>query len=126
MTLSWVRLETGFPDNPKVLALVGRKQYRAAFVYACSLAWSGRHETDGHIPRAALPFMHATKVDAKALVEAALWGVTDDGWVIPDFAEYQITNVSAADRANAAKYAACQRWHSQPCSKCAPPDPEAN
>jgi hypothetical protein len=38
MGLPWVRLDTQFPSNPKVLELAATKQHKAAFVYLCSLA----------------------------------------------------------------------------------------
>lgn len=127
MSLPWVRLDTGFPDNPKVLELLSAGKHKAVVVYVCSLAWAGRHDTKGRVPKAALPFLHGTKRDADALVKARLWDATADGsgWVVHDFEDYQITNVSQSDRSNAAKIAACKRWHSQPCSKCSPVDVEA-
>ena len=124
MGLPWVRLDTGFPDNPKVLELLDRGKHRALVAYVCSMAWAGRQETRGLIPRSALPFLHATKREAAELVRARLWDETDQGWSIHDFGEYQLTNVTQAQRHNAAVIAACKRWHAQPCSDCSPVDPE--
>lgn len=126
MALPWVRLDTGFPDNPKVLRLIGQNQYRAVVAYVSALAWSGRQETAGRIPKAALPFLHATKRDAAMLVSCGLWDETPDGWAIHDFEDYQVTNVTQGHRINAAKIAACTRWHTQPCTKCSPVDTEAS
>ena len=71
MAMPWVRLDTGLPDHPKILALIQGKKQRAALVYVFSLAYSGRHETDGFVPKMALPFLHATTADANADAAAA-------------------------------------------------------
>jgi len=38
MGLPWVRLDTNFGSNPKILYLIEDKKYRAAFVYITGLA----------------------------------------------------------------------------------------
>ena len=98
MILPWVRLDTNFPDNPKILRLIKNSGKGSGFTYLCSLAYSGRHQTDGLIPEAALPSIHATKRDIKAIVEAGLWVKTDDGFLIPDWAEYQPTKATIEAR----------------------------
>jgi hypothetical protein len=65
--MPWVRLDTGLPDHPKILALIAAKKQRAALVYVFGLAYSGRHETDGFVPKMALPFLHASTADANAV-----------------------------------------------------------
>lgn len=81
--------------------------------------------THGFIPRSALPFIHGDAKDAQELVAERLWIPSKTGWDIHGYAEYQITNVTQAQRHNAAVIAACKRWHSQPCSECSPVDMEA-
>lgn len=118
MTLPWVRLETGFPSNVKVLRLVDAGRHRAALVYVCSLAWCGAQETDGYVPRSALPYLHGTRKDAGHLLEVGLWQECGDGYLIPDWSQYQVTKeVSNARRAEA-RAMACRRWHPQPCARC--------
>ncbi len=73
MGLPWVRLDTQFPSNPKVLELTSSNRWRAAFVYLTGLAYCGQHGTDGYLPEASLPFIHATKRDADELVKVGLW-----------------------------------------------------
>ena len=118
MTLPWVRLETSFPTNHKVLTLTGAGKYRAGFVYVCGLAYCGANETDGYIRRTALPFIHGRPADARDLVAVGLWAPMGDGWVVPDWAEYQMTkDHNEATRARA-KRAICERWqrHGHPCT----------
>lgn len=126
MSLPWVRLDTTIGDNPKILALVQKNKHRAALAYVLSLAYSGRHELSGFVPKGALPILHAAPSDARLLIEARLWHEVDGGWEINDFDEYQITNVTQEHRSNAAKIGACRRWHTQPCAKCSPADQEAS
>lgn len=111
MGLPWVRLDTQFPSNPKILALVEDKKYRAAFVYVSALAYAGAHGTDGFLPAASLPFMHATKADAKALVEVGLWLECVGGWEINGYAEFQPSNAETQERKKRAQAAAMRRWH---------------
>lgn len=118
MAIPWVRLDTGFPDNPKVLELLARKRPTAVVAFICGIAWCGRQETAGAIPRTALPFLHATKRDAADLVSVRLWLPTEIGWQVKDFDEYQQTNVTSADRSRAGRKASCKRWHPQPCTQC--------
>ena len=92
MGLPWVRLDTQFPSNPKILYLMEDKKYRAAFAWMASLAYSGAHGTDGFIPYSALPCLHASKVDAKALVEVGLWLECIGGWEINSWSEMQQSN----------------------------------
>ena len=53
--LKWVRLDTAFPDNQKVLHLVEDNAWRAIANYTFGLAYSGRQGNDGFIPKPALP-----------------------------------------------------------------------
>lgn len=113
MGLQWVRLDTAIARNHKVLDLVSMREGRStAFVYTCLLAHCGEQETDGFIPRSALPFCHAKPMDMKRLVQVGL--VTIDpgggGWNIPDWAEYQPTSDVSAARSKRARDAANTRW----------------
>lgn len=115
MGLPWVRLDSQFPSHPKILALIEEKKFRAAFVWTTSLAYAGAHGTDGFIPTGALPFLHAAKADAKALVEVGLWLECVGGWEINSWAEFQPSNAETQERKkraqDAARRAAHARWH---------------
>lgn len=110
MGLPWVRLDTQFPSNPKVLDLIGRKQQPAAFAYLCSLAYSGMHGTDGFIPESALPFIHATKAIANQLVSVGLWYPAPGGWGINGWDEFQVSDEEAKKRRERAQRGAAKRW----------------
>lgn len=113
MALSWVRLDTGLPDHPKILALLGGKKHRAVIAYTFGLAYSGRHELDGFIPEQALPFIHASRSDALALCEVGLWHVRPGGWEINSWDEHQPSSEESARRKEKARLAAMKRWHSE-------------
>lgn len=116
MGLPWFRLDTNLPTHDKILALLenGPKGKSAAFVYVCSMAYAAGHETDGFIRRAALPFIHATTVDARLLAEARLWDVVEGGWNVHNFTDRQRTaetsKAISVARAAAGKSGAQKRW----------------
>lgn len=110
MSLPWVRLDTGFPMNPKVLALVEDKKWRPIVAYISGLAYAGQQGTDGFIPVGALTFIHATTKDAEALVEAGLWRMCPGGWDVNGWAEFQPSNQESQDRKKRAQEAAAARW----------------
>ena len=98
MGLPWVRLDTQMPTNPKVLELVVAKRKDTAFVYVCSLGYAGQHGTDGFIPQAALPFIHATRKDAVLLVRVGLWIPAPGGWLVNGWDEFQVSDEAARKR----------------------------
>jgi hypothetical protein len=110
MGLPWVRLDTQFPQNPKVLALTAAGKWRAAFVYVAGLAYAGQHGTDGYLADYCLPFIHARKADAVDLVKAELWHDDVGGWRINDYDEFQMSDDAAKARSDKARKAAQKRW----------------
>lgn len=120
VALPWVRLDTSFPMNPKLLAMLGEKDgYRAATVYLCGLAYSGLHGTDGFITGAALPFVHGRKTDADRLVRYGFWHSVSGGWQTNDWAEFQQTTGETRERRERSREwsarANCVRWHGKGC-----------
>ena len=119
MGLPWVRFDTQFASNPKVLRLVSDKKWRALTVYVCGLGYCGVHGTDGFVPTGALPFLHATKPDARALVDVGMWLTRPGGWQIKDWDQYQQSDAETQQRkanlTRAAVKANCVRWHGAAC-----------
>lgn len=120
MALPWVRVDANIAMHDKILDLLERRNGRAiAFSYICAIAYSGANGTDGHIPFRALPFIHASKKDAEALVEVELFDPHATGWTIRNYGERQqlqkvTSNVRAAQSAGAQK-ANCIRHHGKEC-----------
>ena len=111
MALPWVRLDTGFPMNPKVLALVEDKKWQSICVYIAGLAYSGQQGTDGFLPSSSLVFMHGTKKHADDLVNVGLWVPHQGGYDINDWKEYQLSSEEHEDRRSRARAAAEIRWN---------------
>lgn len=116
MPLPWVRLDTSMPDNPKVLRLIGshREGATAAFVWLCSIAYAGKHGTDGFIERIALTRVNGKPIHARLLVEHQFWKDEGVGWSIHDYAEFQESTEETQKRSQRAREAALARWHPDP------------
>lgn len=112
MGLPWIRLDTSITDHPKILQLIADKNHKSALVYLFSLAYAGRHETDGWIPATALPFLHATTTDARNLCSAQLWIAGTGGWEINGWRDFQVTSDEHKARKERAKANAIKRWKS--------------
>ena len=111
MPLPWVRLVTSFASNPKLLAMLLEKDgHRAAFVYLCSLGYSGAHGTDGFLIHECLPFIHGRQADAERLVRHGFWRVQPGGWLIHGWDEFQESNAETQSRRARAQAAAMARW----------------
>jgi hypothetical protein len=111
LPLPWVRLDTAFPYNPKLLAMIAERDgHRAGLVYVCSLGYSGAHGTDGFIPSEALPFIHGRPADANRLVRNGFWVEQPGGWLINGWAEFQESSVETQERRRKAQLAARTRW----------------
>ena len=111
MALPWVRLDTGFSQNPKILHLIEDKKWQAVVVYVASLGYAGQHGTDGFIPNSALPFLHGTKTHANQLVSVGLWLGCPGDHDIHGWAEFQPSDEETKQRRDRARAAAEVRWH---------------
>lgn len=111
MPLPWVRLDTAFPYNPKLLAMLSRKDgHRAAFAYLCGLSISGGQGSDGFITVETLPYCHARKAEADLLVEFGFWVPQPGGWLINGWEEFQQSTEETQIRRKRAQAMAEIRW----------------
>jgi hypothetical protein len=107
----WVRLDTAFPRNHKVLALLAQRDgHRALVVYVCGLAYAGEQGTDGFVPAEALSLLHGRLADAQRLAEVRLWHPQIGGWMINGWQEFQPSTKEAQERSTRARSAAQARW----------------
>lgn len=116
--MGWARIDDGFDDHPKVLALLEDEQGAAAVgLWTLCLTYAHRTtrkvgKTPGLIP-AGLPRRYVGP-DAAALVallvKAGMWDVAPDGWLIHDFGEYLPSEETRAARAAAGRRGAQSRW----------------
>jgi hypothetical protein len=114
MPLPWIRLDTAMPDHPKIIELVdhhGDAGMAAAFVWVCSLAYSGKHGTDGFLTKNVLARLNGKVKHARLLTEVGLWKDEGIGWTINGWAEYQESNEETQKRSERGRLAALKRWH---------------
>ena len=111
MGLPWIRLDTSMPDNPKLLGLLTEKEgHRAAFVWLCAMSYSGKHGTDGFIPREAVVRINGRTSDMALLVAAGFLSILPGGWEISSWDEFQISDEDTKKRRSKAQHAASVRW----------------
>lgn len=122
MALPWVRLDSNIGSHDKILALLAdpsAKRWQAAFSYTVALGWAGGQGTDGRIPVAALPFVHATPTTARLLVKYGLWEEHPGSWQIVNYGDRQQLSVVAdakrAAQSLGARKANCKRHHGDEC-----------
>ena len=122
MALSWVRLDANIASHDKIHHLhsdPSPKRYQAAASYMFALGRAGGSGTDGHIPTAALAFVHGTPATARLLTKYHLWEEATAGYQIRNFDQRQeLSIVTAAKRAAqsaGALKANCRRFHGPDC-----------
>jgi hypothetical protein len=87
--MAWAKVDDGWWCHPKVIGLSSS----AKGVWISALSWSCAQRLD-EIPRAFLAIAYGCDRDADELVGAGLWTVTDAGWRIYKWAEYQEYSLS--------------------------------
>ncbi|WP_144070234.1 hypothetical protein [Nonomuraea indica] len=116
--MGWARIDDAFDDHEKVLALLDLDEGVAALgLWTLCLTWAHRNtrkksKTPGLLP-STLPrrFVGSRGRELAALlVDAGMWDVLDDGWMIHDFAEYLPDKEVSAARSAAGKRGAASRW----------------
>lgn len=122
--MSWVSLDDGFADHPKVLDLTD-----AAFrLHVCAMCWVGRRLTDGAIRARELRILVAMLPNPpedpasllKEILDAGLWEETSDGWVIHDWLKYNpcAGKVVAKREASAERQRRFKERHAQTPDDC--------
>jgi hypothetical protein len=120
--MSWARIDDGFDDHPKVVALLDEDDTPSAAaavaLWTLCLTWAHRNtrrrgKMPGLLP-AGLPrrFLGGLGKDgAQLLVKHGLWEAQDDGgWRIHDFGDYLPTEETREARSAAGKRGAASRW----------------
>ncbi|KKL71602.1 hypothetical protein LCGC14_2093250 [marine sediment metagenome] len=97
--MTWVRLDDGFSDHPKVLVLPSD----AIVLHLAGLCYCARQETDGAIPNHVLTILSRfsstrTKKLAGELVQARVWEENGTGYIIHDYLDYNPSHKSLEER----------------------------
>lgn len=116
--MGWGRIDDAFDDHEKVLALLDLDEGIAAIgLWTLCFTWAHRNtrkkgKTPGLLP-STLPRRFAGprgKELAGLLVDAGMWDVVDDGWMIHDFSDYLPDKETSEARSAAGKRGAAARW----------------
>jgi len=85
--VEYVKLYTALLTHPKAQGLSDRawRTLTLAWLYA------GEHETGGHVPDAARPFIRSTPKAVAELEERGWWARNGTGWQLNDWDEHQET-----------------------------------
>lgn len=98
--MAWARLDDGFHAHPKV-----RATSRSALgLLALALSYSADYLTDGHIGSSFVSDHirgRAAKREATELCERGFWEVTDEGYRIIDYLDYNPSRAQVEDRRKA-------------------------
>lgn len=98
--MTWGKVDDKLWGSPKWLAAPPR----ARALWVTALSWCSDQLTDGDVPLVVLPMLGGRPADARDLVTAGLWEVTDRGWMFHDWADYQPTRASVlAERRSGAE-----------------------
>jgi hypothetical protein len=111
--LQWIRLDTSFPDSPKIMDLVDANQHRVIVGHLSMMCHVGKTGTDGYFRDGALRRYAITKKDTTVALESGLWIPAPGGFTINDWAEYQVADEAATARSEKARRAAEKRWRNQ-------------
>lgn len=83
--MTWVKLDDGFWSHP----VIDGTTLPAVGLYAKSLSYCGHHLTDGAITDSAALYMAQGKRNLiRELVDRGLWHELDNGYLVPDFLDY--------------------------------------
>jgi hypothetical protein len=111
---SWCRIDTEVFDNPKIMRAQKAGGDQAVMLWMRGLAYSTRHLTDGWVPEPLPKQWGYNGRQTKALEANALWiplQITDDGgWLINNYAEYQVTREEWTATGAKRRAAAFARW----------------
>jgi hypothetical protein len=103
--VTWFKVDDRLPTHRKVLS-IPRGARRVAAIGAWTLcgAWVSGNGNDGHVPAHVLDDFGIPARAAADLVSCGMWKVSEDGYVIHDYLDYNPTGEQIAnDRAAAAE-----------------------
>lgn len=87
--MAWFRMDDEFHSHPKVIAAGNA----AVGLWVRCGTWSANYWADGKIPMSMIKTM-GKPVEIKALVATRLWVPTDEGMLMPDYLDYNLSKAS--------------------------------
>jgi hypothetical protein len=119
VNFSFIRIAHAVARHPKFL----RTPSAAKWLWVLGIIYSQEVESDGFIPRAALPMLGYVESDvvqaATQLVQVGLWVEVEDGFTIHDYLDYnysaaQIEQLRTTNRINGSKGGMARAKRSEP------------
>ena len=92
--MTWVKLDDGFYDHPKVEGL----SLAAVGLWTLCASYAGKHLSDGFVSDTRVQRLGGTDVLAGELIDAGLWDPVDDGIQFHDWAKYQFTRAAVEEK----------------------------
>ena len=92
--MTWVKLDDGFYDHPKVEGL----SLAAVGLWTLCASYAGKHLSDGFVSDTRVQRLGGTDSLAGELIDAGLWDAVDDGIQFHDWAEYQFTRAAVEEK----------------------------
>lgn len=86
--MSWFRIDDGFADHPKMIALRGHRHWKGAVcLWTMAGSYCSKHLTDGIVSDAVLAYLGGTPAEAEALVAVGLWTRVEGGYAFHQWGE---------------------------------------
>jgi len=90
MAKRMVMLDPSVRDRPAMIMLAAKGKHRAMLVHMLGLVYTTEYQSEGWIPKKALPLLYGRKSDAAALVADGLWFEGENGWGIYEWMDNRI------------------------------------
>jgi len=90
MAKRMVMLDPSVRSRPAMIMLAAKGKHRAMLVHMLGLVYTTEYQSDGWIPKKALPLIYGRKADAAALVADGLWFEGENGWGIYEWMDNRI------------------------------------
>jgi hypothetical protein len=92
--MPWFRLDDSFHAHPKVL----RAGNAAVGLWVRGGTYCARYGTDGLVPMEAVQDLAGHRREVELLVGSRLWVPADDGYLMPDFLQYNVSKAEDEQR----------------------------
>lgn len=90
--MAWGRIDDKLYSHRKTMRIPRAHRCAAIGLWTLAVSWSNNHETDGYVPRDIWDEFGTTRDIAETLVSAGYWTETDDGYLITNWGEYNLTS----------------------------------
>lgn len=90
--MAWGRIDDKLYSHRKTMRIPRAHRCEAMGLWTLAISWSNNHGTDGYVPRDIWDEFGTSQDMSRLLVDAGYWIETDDGFLIANFSEYNLTS----------------------------------